>query len=209
MEPLKSKRQYSHSNQLFLTQNKQLMKKIIIAIISILLTTNALAQNSQTEYDTCSALEAQQGEWLYTQGQDTIRIYFRYHRCYDPEFNTLSDNLWGWHEYKKGNQVIQSNYQHRFMPLTYNMNDMDISKCSIWLRFNPIDDAPNNLRGHMGSITDSEFDNNTHAVITTITNTNGVIKMNWRQYYEERGGGDFNSKPFTMTLPLTFILTKQ
>lgn len=184
------------------------MKKITIAIISILLTVNASAQNSQTEYDTCSALQVHQGEWVYAQGQDTIRIYLRYHRSYDPDFNFVSDRLWGWHEYKRGNQIIQSNYQHRFMSLTY-IDNMDFYKSSISLRFNPIDDAPNNERGHMGSITDSEFDYNTHAVITTITNTAGVIKMNWRQYFEERGGGDFNSKPFTMTLPLTFILTKQ
>lgn len=185
------------------------MKKITIAIISILLTTNALAQNSQTEYDTCSALQVHQGEWIYTQGQDTIRIYLRYHRSYDPNLNSVKDRLWGWHEYKNGSQVIQSNYQHRFMPLTYNIDDMDIDKSSIWLRFDPSDDNPSNLRGLFGTITDSAYDYNRHMVITTVTNTAGVIKMNWNQTYKERSGGSFNSAPPTMTLPFSFTLTKQ
>lgn len=184
------------------------MKKIIIAIISILLSTNALAQNNQTESDTCSALQVHQGEWLYANGQDTIRIYLRYHRSYDSEFNFFNDRLWGWHEYKRGNQVIQSNYQHRFMPLTY-IDSMDFYKSSIWLRFNPTDDNPSNERGLFGSITDSAFDYNTHGVLTTITNTAGVIQMQWKQFYNERGGGNFNSTPFTMTLPFTFTLIKQ
>jgi hypothetical protein len=187
------------------------MKKYIIVLwITLFMGLTAQAQNSTTEYDTCSALRLREGEWLSIQGQDTIRIFLRYHRTYDIEYNIISDRLWGWHEYKKGSQVIQSNYQHRFMPLDYIRDNINIENRSIWLRFDPKDfDMPNAERGLYGTITDSEYLNKPHGVIISFSTRFGVLKMTWNQQFLEYIGSPFEGKPFTMALPSTFVLTKQ
>ncbi|MBK7734175.1 MAG: hypothetical protein IPI36_02515 [Chitinophagaceae bacterium] len=49
-------------------------------------------------------------------GADTIRIYLKPVRTYSQRYNTIRDLLWGWVEYKQGNNIIMSNYANRFLP---------------------------------------------------------------------------------------------
>ena len=89
------------------------MKKLIFFFVFLTIVFVTKAQT--VKYDTCSNLHQYEGEWRYVNGQDTIRFYLRAHRTIDPDF--ISDALWGWLEYKKGNTIIESDYQHRFMNL--------------------------------------------------------------------------------------------
>lgn len=92
------------------------MKKIFLILIVTFLSIQGMAQNNYTTYDTCQYLSQYQGEWRYTNNQDTIRIYFRAHRDYSSALNSIGDYLYGWLEYKSGNTIIESTYDHRNDP---------------------------------------------------------------------------------------------
>lgn len=100
----------------------------IIFLILFFLINNAVSQVTAPPYfDTCQYLQPLQGEWMNVNGNDTIRIYLRYHRNFDsdPEtYNSTMDQLWGWVEYKQGNNIIMSDYQKRFSTLPYNLDDL-------------------------------------------------------------------------------------
>ena len=81
------------------------------------------AQNNyQTKYDTCNYYRQFEGEWRYINGNDTVRVYLKTLRIYfspiDLDGGLFRDDLIGWHEYKQGNNIIESNYQSRFLPLS-------------------------------------------------------------------------------------------
>lgn len=99
-----------------------------IILFTFLNTYKADAQITRLPYyDTCQYLQLLQGEWMNANGNDTIRIYLRYHRNFysDPEtYNSTIDELWGWVEYKQGNTVIMSDYANRFATLPYNLDDL-------------------------------------------------------------------------------------
>ena len=177
----------------------KLIKNIITITILILISSRATAQ--ATTYDTCNSLQQYQGEWRYINGQDTIRIYLRAHRSINQHFNYVTDALWGWHEYKSGNTIIESNYQYRFINLPYDIDTLSIYLSSIQL--GPSRDC--NIIKLTGDIWDYHQNNEFHLVTATLSNNNTV--MTWKQ---ERGEcfGVFTGRP-GMTLPKNFVLIKQ
>ena len=93
------------------------MKNIII-ITLIFLSNSIKAQSS-----ICPTLNSFVGEWRYVNGQDTIRIYLRtgdYTILTDGVRNTSIAMLFGWHEFKSGNTIIESNYTNGNMTLPTN-----------------------------------------------------------------------------------------
>jgi len=179
------------------------MKNIFI-ILLIIISKNLFSQTSETRYDTCSALQQYQGEWRYENGNDTIRIYLRFYRNYSQNFDLISDDLIGWHEYKKGNVIIESNYQYRFMQLPYNYDGDSLQNnlFSILMGLGGCNTAANKL---WGSITDYNQNKENHNIIATL-NSGGTI-MNWKQ--EHREGWGYLTGSTGMTLPKQFTLIKQ
>lgn len=170
------------------------MKKIQVILITFLVALNLSAQS--TEYDTCQLLKQFEGVWQYSNGIDTINLYLRLHR--DPYLHYVNDRLWGWHEYKQGNNVIESNYQLRFMSLP--ASSVDSFSCRLSLQYCLINS--DTLRG---SITDYNQAKELHQV-TAIVNP-ARTQMIWTQKHSEWYGAFTGATG--MTLPKRFVLTKQ
>jgi hypothetical protein len=180
------------------------MKKPIIILFLIQFTSNCFAQNTNTKYDTCQLLSQYQGEWRYTNGQDTIRIYLRYHRDYSASFNWVEDKLYGWLEYKNGNTIIESTYQNKNMTLPYNYDtdSMNVNFRSTRLKLKECNSTYSELTG---TIIDHLEANEIHMV-TAILSTNRTAIL-WKQTHGE--GYGHGTGAVGMTLPKEFLLIKQ
>ncbi len=190
------------------------MKKTFqnIIIVLLLLTNKAVAQQISYRYDTCDLNIYRQfeGEWRYVNGVDTIKFYFRAHRNYSPQgdFGQISvyDRLIGWHEYKRGSTVIESNYSNRFINLPINIfllprltRSLDLS---IDRNFNPRNMA---ARRFFGSIQDIGLNGEMIKVDRAIFSPN-IQTLEWTQW---RNDFSRNPESAVMTLPCCFTLIKQ
>jgi hypothetical protein len=177
--------------------------KYILLILLLAAGIGVQAQPATTDYDTsCPYLNRYTGEWMSVNGTDTIRIYLRVHKSYSENFNLVKTRIWGWHEYKQGNTIVESNYQHRFMQLPYYDDSIRSNQFSIFLQLKWCDLSLNTL---VGSITDySQASEGKH--ITALVNPTGT-SMTWKQRHEE-GYGVFTGA-YGMTLPKEFVLVKQ
>ncbi len=166
------------------------------------LSNNASAQvNAYTKYDTCQYLKQYEGTWMSAVGLDTIRIYLRYNRTWEPYFNTVLDRLWGWHEFKQGHKVVESNYSRRFMTIPFDESgvSLDASSIIISLKFCEKTASGNYLSGIIRDSSASEV----YMVKATLYKTKTVMK--WKQDRSEFFGTD----SLHMTLPSRFVLIKQ
>jgi hypothetical protein len=180
------------------------MKKLIVILILFQFVSKGFAQNASTRYDTCQVLSQYQGEWRYINGQDTIRIYLRHHRDFSPSFNSVSDKLYGWLEYKTGNTVIETTYPYKDMllPYNYDSDSMTVNQRSIRLNLQQCNTTCSVLNG---TIFDHLQSNEIHMV-TAILNTNRTAIL-WKQTHSEWYGAI--SGATGMTLPKEFLLIKQ
>jgi hypothetical protein len=158
------------------------------------------AQPATTDYDTCQYLNRYAGEWMYANGQDTIRIFLRPHRSFSPNFNWINERLWGWHEYKRGATVVESNYQYRNMYLSYARDSISVSKYSILISPRECDPVHNTLTGLIRDYSQSGELKVVNAIVSGTT-------MTWKQRHGE-GFGAFTGA-YGMTLPKEFVLVKQ
>ncbi len=178
------------------------MKKILLALFLFLQI--AIEANSQVKFDTCSYISKFEGTWQYNNGTDTIKVYLRANRSYYPDFNSISDRLYGWHEYKQGNVVIESTWQNRFMSLA-NADTITRNSSSILLGMGTGADCSDTARWAMGKITD--YLQGKEAKIVTVTlNASGNL-MTWQQRHSATIA--LVTGPIGMTLPREFILVKQ
>jgi hypothetical protein len=178
---------------------KAVKKNILVIVILLFISIKIHAQT--LNYDTCTSLQQFAGEWMYANGQDTIRIFLKPHRSYNQHFNYTSDRLWGWHEYKKGNIIVESNYQARFNSIPY-VND------KLGNNFNSIHIAPGrncNFVKLTGSIWDLTERDEFHIVTATISDNSTV--MSWTMRHRE--GYGIGTGRTGMTLPQNFVLIKQ
>ena len=126
------------------------MKNIII-ITLIFLSNSIKAQSS-----ICPTLNSFVGEWRYVNGQDTIRIYLRtgdYTILTDGVRNTSIAMLFGWHEFKSGNTIIESNYTNRNMTLPTNSNNEVLHSYSLSLQLPQCNIQSQKLLGNITDIT--------------------------------------------------------
>ena len=177
------------------------MKYLIIIAFIFLLNAKTFAQNATTEYDTCQYLQQYAGEWKYINGTDTIKLYLRVNRYYSAQYNTVFDDLWGWHEYKHGNTIVETDYPYRFFTLPYYIDNVAAPTWSIWLFLQNCSTATNHL---IGKVTDYLQDKNRHDVYITVNAAN--TQMTWHQQVSE---GHLNDPYHGMTLPANFVLIKQ
>jgi hypothetical protein len=181
------------------------MRKALLMIVCFMAALITPSQNV-IRYDTCQLIKQYAGEWQYVNGIDTIKIYFRYHRDYSASFSHISDKLYGWHEYKKGNQVIESRYQHRFMPLPYNY-DSDSNRNSTdrrSIRLSIVYCNNDSLK-FIGTIFDYSQAKEMKTVTATLDPTRTI--MIWKQ--EHSTGYGSLTGAYGMTLPRQFVLKKQ
>jgi hypothetical protein len=176
--------------------------KYIFLILWLFVGLETQAQPATTDYDTCQYLNRYAGEWMHTNGQDTIRIYLRLHRSFSPDFGWVKDGLWGWHEYKRGNTIIESNYQFRniYLPYIWLEDSISSSKYSVLLSLNECDPAGSMLSGLIVDLSQADEPKVVNAVVSGTT-------MTWKQRHGE-GYGAFTGA-YGMTLPKEFVLVKQ
>lgn len=177
------------------------MKRYILILIIVFVGSQMQAQ--QTTYDTCSSIKKFEGNWICSNGFDTIRVTLRYARVYDVDDNTFRDLLYGWHEYKQGNTIIESIYQNRFMTIS-NIDSVSDNSCSIIITNNlfPCNQSSFKARGHIIDYLQSKEGHNVYIEINAALNT-----INWRQEHAE-GFGVFTGA-YGMTLPKQFTLLRQ
>lgn len=189
------------------------MKKIILIFIVLISHNVSKAQNgsarysySPYHYDTCQYLQQFAGEWRYINGNDTIRFYFRVHKDSTEQQKAVITQLYGWHEYKQGNNIIESDYSQRFTSLPYFVDTVIAIKYSITLMGSaiPCTTAMDTLSG---TIIDFSQNREMHMVKAVINVSGGIMTMNWKQRH--RDGFGFLTGATGMTLPKEFILTKQ
>lgn len=196
------------------------MKKLTLyfLLISIFFSIQGNTQVTRPPYfDTCQYLQSFQGEWMNVNGSDTIRIYLRFHRNFysDPEtYNSTMDELWGWIQYKQGNNIIMSDYDNRFATLPYNVEDVTPGLRSIILSpgkgghqvvpvgYEPCTNPIINIRG---SITDRLRCNSSKS-ISAIVNPQGT-EMSWNIVQPTALLDSAWCAGYT--LPQNFILVKQ
>jgi len=174
------------------------MKNILIIIVLITL---SFAGRSQSTI--CPALQAFTGEWRYISGQDEIRVYLRAgdYTILEGSGTTIA-KLWGWHEYKRAGTVVESNYANRFMTLPTNSGNAVANSYSISLQMPQCAPAGNKLIGNIDDISQC----NEMKMVTIIFNT-AQNQLIWEQRHSQGFGFGTNCKG--MTLPRTFVLTKQ
>ena len=176
------------------------LKKYFLIIFLAAASATAYAQHP-LEYDTCNTLQQYEGEWMNVSGADTIRIYLKPVRTYEPVYNNIDDELWGWVEYKQGNNIVMSNYANRFLPTSdswdymYSITNFRLSKYIC------------NSQKLDGRFTDINHNSGLINWVVEVTLSANDITMDvWQQrtpYYVLDTGGT------EMTLPLRFTLIKQ
>jgi len=185
---------------LFLIKNEK-MKKILIALICLVFIKAGL--NAQATFDTCQYANRFNGEWMYANGNDTIRVFLRAQRNYYTEFKTVQDMILGWHEYKQGNTIIESTYPNRFMTI-YNVDTLTYNSVSIGLKSLGAH-CNSGIMTASGTITDYLQDKQGKIVTVTLNAAGNVIT--WKQWHKANNG--MFGRPSGMTLPSEFILLKQ
>lgn len=181
------------------------MKSFFFLLLFFSFSNNTHAQvNSFTKYDTCHYLQQYEGTWLATAGTDTIRISLRYYRGYNGDFNSVIDRLLGWHEFKHGSSIVESNYSHRSMILPFDDSGIVLNEFSIALR---LQYCNNNTLGNFlnGYIRDYSQAGELHMVKATLDSTKTI--MTWKQNHGEFYGVWTGARG--MTLPSSFVLIKQ
>lgn len=181
--------------------NQNNMKRITTILFFVIVLNNT--SNAQMKYDTCQYVHQFDGEWRYTNGSDTIRIYLRAQRDYYSIIKSTEDRIFGWHEYKQGNNVIESIYSNRFMTIS-NVDTITKRSFSIWLKMGNGTECSATNKTAMGGIRDYLHGNEGKDVTVTLDAT-GTI-MTWKQTQE---GVGVKSGIVGMTLPRQFILVKQ
>jgi hypothetical protein len=176
------------------------MKRLLLGILSIIIFSNIVGQ---VKYDTCQYIHQFEGEWMNVTGTDTIRVYLRAQRDYYPAFNSIDDAIFGWHEYKQGNTIIESTYENRFMPII--ADTITKRSVSIGLMMRSGVDCNATNKSASGVICDYLQSNEPKIVTVTLDSTGRI--MTWRQRHS-MGYGQFTGA-YGMTLPKEFVLIKQ
>jgi len=174
--------------------------KYFLILLFTAITSNVNAQHP-LEYDTCNTLQQYQGEWMNVTGTDTLRIYLKPVRTYETVYNNIKDNLWGWIEYKRGNNIVMSNYANRNLPVSndwlymFNITNLRIKKygCNSEQLVGRFID----FNHHRGMI------NWSADIIVSPTDVKMNVLQQRTPYY------NLNLNDTTMTLPSRFTLIKQ
>ncbi len=177
------------------------MKRLIKITILIILTFGSFSVcSAQTAvYNTCASLSDYNGEWKYEENGTVIKMFFRAHTFHSPNINLYEEKLLGWHEYVVNGQVIESDYQHRFVTVPTNFFNQSDVQMSIKLNFELCKPVLSRLYGSFDDLTRNQG----QSIIFTRLTANTV------KIEQHPGGGGLTPQTIGYTLPQTFILTRQ
>jgi hypothetical protein len=178
------------------------MKHKTIFNLFILVFTFCVSANAQSTY--CPTVNAFIGEWRYVNGQDTIKVYLRtkdYTITYPNSPSSQIAVIWGWHEYKKGNVVIESNYSDRFIALPTDLDNYNEDNYSIFLTLPQCNTSLQKLMGNIDDLSQCR-----EMKVVTINYNSLQNQLVWSQRDSE--GYGFLNGCKGMTLPSNFVLTK-
>lgn len=182
---------------------------LILIMITISTSVNAQGVGNPIKYDTCSLLQQHVGEWRYTNGSDTIRIYLKLHRGRNISLNYIIDDLWGYVEYKHGNDIVVSDYENRLYTLPYRVDTLGFDKRTIRIRNYSCNQ--NSINFLVGDLIYRFAGNQDYMVKATI-NAAGS-EMTWHQNFVGTIKSDLsipNNPPTGLNkMPDDFILIKQ
>ncbi len=118
--------------------------------------------------------------------------------------NSISDNLYGWLEYKTGNTEIETTYpfKNMILPYYYDNDSMTVNQRSLRLKLQQCNNSCSVLNG---TIFDHLQSNEIHIVTATLNNNK--TEMLWKQRHRE--GYGMGTGATGMTLPREFLLIKQ
>lgn len=151
-------------------------------------------------FDTCQTLRQFDGEWIGIHSDDTIKVFFRTHKFESQDFSEVSSELLGWHEYKKGNSLVQSDYSKRRDDISKRAKEKTKRINSINLRLSNCFDSSGYLYGFMNDFNKGRcqrwrIDRIANGKLrVSQTMCGNVIGQEFRTGY---------------TLPQTFILTRR
>lgn len=177
------------------------MKKFVITILVVFCASTSDAQTGTT-YD-CPYLQQYEGEWVYANGGDTIRVYLRKGRTHDTETNEISDRLFGWHQYKHNNVIVESNYDSRFETIPYNLGVSSGMHNS--MSFYIINGCTDNLYEFEGYMKDLTLGSHWLNGVKAIVDPSRTV-LTWKMWPLFRL---LNTDPQYMTLPTDFILIRE
>ncbi|MFC4263888.1 DUF6705 family protein [Ferruginibacter yonginensis] len=186
------------------------MKKILLITSFITINYSVTAQTAidYTEYDTCNLLQQYAGDWLYTNGADTIKIYLKAHRGKYMQPTYIFDALWGFIEYKHGNTIVVSDYANRFITIPFLLKDWPLVYRTLSIRFRNCNTAETNLFGRLRYRLAGD---QLYNVKVTLSN-NGTV-MQWHQEFQQTDNQDltipWNRPTGANAMPMDFILIKQ
>ena len=175
-------------------------KKFFLYIIFTIIYSSAHAQHP-LRYDICNSLQQYEGEWMNVSGNDTIRIYLKPLRTFSQRYNTIRDLLWGWVEYKQGNNIVMSNYANRFLPTSDNWSYMvsitNFSLSKYICSSQKLDGLFSDINHHRGLI---------NWIVEVTISTNDITMDVWQQ---RTPSYNLNLGDTAITLPQRFTLIKQ
>lgn len=146
-------------------------------------------------YDVNNTLTRFEGTWRWVNGQDTVWIYMQKQKINYSEIPYDADKIVGWHKYKKGNVIVESNYQ--FTGTSYNQQPGNVS---LYCGNKPSID-PNFLEGMVTDITKAK------KVDLTLTLNAGQDQLQWKTTNPQ--GTKLRPYNYGYTLPTQMTLIKQ
>jgi hypothetical protein len=174
------------------------MKHILFIFLFNLFFLNSKAQNfpAQGSYITNNTMGAFHGTWLWVSGMDTVKIYLITKKIHFTDNDGFDiDCIVGWHVYKRGNVVIESNYAN------INNTSTNSLTCS-----NEIDTPdPLKVKGDFKDLT-----KNKHGNVTLTLNAAGN-QLTWK--LENSPGAKYRRSTdppydWNFTLPENIVFTK-
>ncbi|MFC4263032.1 DUF6705 family protein [Ferruginibacter yonginensis] len=187
------------------------MKNILtIFIFSLFIYTKASGQINKPHYDTCAALQQFQGEWRYTNGADTIRIYLRYYRGKSINRNSIIDNLIGFYEYKHGNNIVSGNYANRFYQFPYMKDNVTYDNMKIFLRYSHFGNLPYSQNELFGGLF-YELNGTQFYKLKAVINYTGTQMTLFLTYQNTmtENNQPWNPPTGSSKMPDSFVLIKQ
>ncbi len=95
-----------------ITKMKAIKNKIILIVLLIIFSKIVTAQYIiPGSYNINNTLTRFEGTWRWTSGTDTVWLNMQKQKVHFSRIPCDRDLIVGWHKYKKGNTIIESNFQ--------------------------------------------------------------------------------------------------
>jgi hypothetical protein len=171
--------------------------KTILLVILIVISKNNIAQYiTPGSYEINNTLSRFEGSWLWNNGTDTVWLNMQKQKVHFSDVPFDQDVLVGWHKYKKGNTIIESNYTN------------------IGIQYTPSTRLNSSIFGSNAPATDSNLFEGTindisknKAISLTLTLNSAQNQLIWKT--ENIPGTTYGNFDYSFTLPTLMTFIKQ